>query len=92
MPIAPRRAPAESCGNRIARWPNLFARGVPFAVVENPFVLAATRSLIRPADVPPLEAIRSLTYFSPVIDEVLASSAGEDYYQHLRHRLARLSR
>src|SRR5579872_6171197 len=48
----------------------LFQRGVPVSVIENAFVLAATRRLMRPADAPPLGTIRSLAYFLPVIEEV----------------------
>ena len=70
----------------------LFQRGVPLAVVENALVLAATRRLARPADAPPLGVIRSLAYFSPVIDEVLGLQLSEAYFQHLRHRLSRLPR
>ena len=90
------RATPGTCG--VVRKPDcalvlrLTVRGVPLAAVENAFVLAAARRLGRPADAPPLGTIRSLAYFSPVIDEVLTSPVGEDYYQHLRHRLARLSR
>jgi len=68
----------------------LFARGVPLAV-ENALVLAAARRMARPAEAPPLGVIRSLAYFSPVIEEVLTLRVGEDYFQHLRHRLARHS-
>ena len=67
----------------------LFAREVPLAVVENAFVLACARRLTRPANAAPLGVIRSLAYFSPVIDEVLESNVGEMYFQYLRHRLAR---
>ena len=90
------RATPGTCG--VVRKPDraltlrLFGSGVPLAAVENAFVLAAARRLIRPADAPPLGIIRSLAYFTPVIDEVLTSHVGEDYYHHLRHRLARLSR
>jgi hypothetical protein len=70
----------------------MFARGVPLAVVENALVLACARRLTRPADVPPLGAIRSLAYFSPVIDEVLGLRVDDAYFQHLRQRLARLLR
>ena len=52
-------------------------------------MLAATRRLVRPAEAPPLGVIRSLAYFSPVIDEVLDSDVSEMYFQYLRHRLAR---
>ena len=70
----------------------LFERGVPLAVVENALVLAATRRLARPAHAPPLGVIRSLAYFSPVIDEVLALQVSGAYFQYLRHRLARSPR
>lgn len=66
----------------------LFARGVPVAVVENALVLACARRLVRPADAPRLGVIRSLAYFSPVIDEVLGLGVDEAYFRHLRMRLA----
>lgn len=65
----------------------LHARGVPIEAVENAFVLAASRRIVRPPGAPPLGVIRSLAYFGPVIDEVLASAAGPDYYRYLRLRL-----
>ena len=43
--------------------------------------------VVRRPDAPPLGLIRSLAYFGPVIDEVLESPAGPDYYRYLRHRL-----
>lgn len=67
----------------------LHARGVPLAAVENAFVLAASRRLVRRPDAQPLGLIRSLAYFAPVIDEVLASPVGPAYYQYLRQRLPR---
>ena len=70
----------------------LFGRGVPLAVVENALVLACARRLARPADAPPLGVIRSLAYFSPVIDEVLELRIGDAYFQYLRHRLSRTPR
>src|SRR5450432_3847236 len=51
----------------------LYQRGVAVSVVENAFVLAAARRLMRPADAPPLGTIRSLAYFLPVMLE----AAGE---------------
>ena len=65
----------------------LHSRGVPLDAVENAFVLAAVRRLARQPDAPPLGIIRSLAYFGPVIDEVLESSVGPDYYRYLRYRL-----
>ena len=70
----------------------LFERDVPVAVVENALLLACARRLGRPADAPPLGVIRSLAYFSPVIDEVLGLQVSEAYFQHLRHRLSRMLR
>ena len=67
----------------------LHQRGVPLEAVENAFVLAAARRMIRPAGAAPLGAIRSLAYFSPVIEEVLQLQVGQEYFQHLRHKLQR---
>jgi len=69
----------------------LHARGVPLAVVENALVLACARRLARPAGAPPLGVIRSLAFFAPVIDEGLELRGDDDYFQHLRSRLARLA-
>ena len=66
-------------------------RGVPIEVVENALVLAAARRLARRAGAPPLAVIRSLAYFSPVIEEVLNLEVGPEYFQHLRNRIARLT-
>jgi hypothetical protein len=70
----------------------LHERGVPFETVENALVLAASRRLARPEGAAPLGTIRSLAYFSPVIDEVLASNVSRQYFDYLRHRLDRARR
>jgi len=69
----------------------LYQRGVAVNLIENAFVLAAARRLMRPSDAPPLGTIRSLAYFLPVIEEVLAMRVSPDYFQYLRHKLARVS-
>jgi hypothetical protein len=69
----------------------LHERGVPLEVVENALTLAAARRLARPAEAPPLGIIRSLAYFSPVIEEVLRLQVGPEYFRHLRHRLPPLT-
>ena len=51
--------------------------------------VAATRRLMRPSQVPPLDKIRSLAYFLPVIEEVLALHVSPDYFRYLRHKLER---
>lgn len=58
--------------------------------VENALVLAAVRRMIRPADAPPLATVRSLAYFLPVIEEVLETEVGEEYFQYARQKLQRL--
>jgi hypothetical protein len=67
----------------------LHQRGVTIEVVENAFVLAAARRLIRPAGAAPLGTIRSLAYFSPVIEEVLQLQVSQEYFQYLRNKLQR---
>ena len=67
----------------------LHERGVPLETVENALVLAATRRLMRPTDAAPLGTIRSLAYFSPVIEEVLQLKVSQDYFRYLRYKLQR---
>jgi hypothetical protein len=68
-----------------------YQRGISVSVIENAFVLAATRRLIRPADAPPLGTVRSLAYFLPVIEEVLGLRVSPDYFEYLRHKLERIA-
>ena len=70
----------------------LYQRGLSVRVIENALMLAAARRLIRPADAPPLGAIRSLAYFLPVIEEVLEMRVSPDYFQHVRRKLERIAR
>jgi hypothetical protein len=69
----------------------LYQRGISVSVIENAFILAATRRLMRPADAPPLAAIRSMAYFLPVIEEVRELRVSSDYFQYLRHKLQRIA-
>ncbi len=50
----------------------LYRRGIPLSVLETAFALAAARRGFRPFDAPPLNPIRSLRYFLPVLDEILS--------------------
>ncbi len=68
----------------------LYQRGIPVKKVEDALVLAAVRRMIRPADAPPLAIVRSLAYFLPVIEEVLETEVGEEYFQYARQKLQRL--
>lgn len=69
----------------------LHQRGVPLEAVENALTLAAARRLARPTDAPPLGVIRSLAYFSPVIEEVLHLQVGPEYFRHLRQRIGQIT-
>jgi len=86
------RATPGTCGT-VRRPDRLLAvqlhqRGVPLDTVENALTLATARRLARPANAPPLGIIRSLAYFSPVIEEVLSLQVGPEYFRHLRRRIA----
>ena len=69
----------------------LYERGISVSVIENAFVLAAMRRLVRPPDASPLGTVRSMAYFLPVIEEVLSMHVSPDYFQYLRYKLARLA-
>ena len=53
--------------------------------------LALARRLARPTDAPALSVIRSLAYFSPVIEEVLQTQPSPQYFHHLRQRIQQLA-
>jgi hypothetical protein len=65
----------------------LYDRRIPLAVVWTAFVLAATRWAIRSPEQRTLEAIRTLYYFLPAIDEVRETSPGPCYVQYLVGKL-----
>jgi hypothetical protein len=69
----------------------LHARGISLATVESALLLASMRRLARSPDMPPLSPIRSLAYFFPVIDEVLANPLPESYLDYLRRKVVPLS-
>jgi hypothetical protein len=69
----------------------LYQRGVPLMAVENALVLASTRRLVRPEGALPLGTIRSLAYFSPVIEEVQQMQISPNYFEYLRRRLAQMA-
>ena len=65
----------------------LFNRQVPVDAIKTAFVLAISRRSFRPPDAPPLEPIRSLAYFLPVVNEVQKASLDPVYIDLLKHRL-----
>ena len=69
----------------------LHDRGISLALVESAFLLASLRRLARPIDASPLSPIRSLAYFLPVIEELLAQPMPENYLHYLRLKLRNLA-
>ncbi len=62
-------------------------RQTPLPVIETAFLLATVRrAALRPGALP-LEPIRSLHYFTPVIDELLAHPVPESYLAYLRSKV-----
>lgn len=65
----------------------LYDRRVPLRVVYAAFVLAAARRVIRPPDLPPFPAIRTLHFFMGAIEEVLEERTDDAYIQHLAAKI-----
>lgn len=59
----------------------LHDRGIDLDLVHQAFVLALARRTFR-ADTDPLEPIRALRYFLPVIQEIVAAPPDPNYLQH----------
>lgn len=70
---------------------DLYERRVTFLNVEAAMLLASLRRLGRPLDYPPLSSIRSLAYFKPTIEELLANPIPDGYLDYLRRKVRILS-
>lgn len=68
----------------------LYQRQLPLSLIENAFLLATARRLLRDPSYPPLNPIRSLHYFLPVIKELLDQPPPQAYFDYLRTKLAPL--
>jgi hypothetical protein len=62
----------------------LWQRQIPLTTVETAFLLASSRRAARRPDAMPLGPIRSLHYFLPVIEELLANPVPHSYLPYLR--------
>jgi len=87
LPETPLRASVhdQQCARR---WHD---RGIPLPVVESALLLGSLRRLLRSADASPLSPIRSLAYFQPVLDELIAQPPPAGYLDYLRLKLRRLT-
>jgi hypothetical protein len=70
---------------RLAR--DLHDRAVPLATVNAAFFLAIARRNARPPGAVPLGSIRSIAYFLPVIEELLAKPMDPIYADYLRRKM-----
>lgn len=70
------------CDYRFAE--ELFAQGVPVAIVEMALILAVGRRACRRTVAPPLAPIRTLCYFRPVIEEVQLRLPDPGYLSYLK--------
>jgi hypothetical protein len=83
LPDTPRRLSRNDL--RLVR--QLWERDVPLRIVEAAFLLASARRGTRRPDAVPLGRIRSLHYFVPVIEELLAQPVPESYVAYLRSKV-----
>lgn len=83
LPETPNRArPADRA---LAR--SLFHNHVPLSMIEAALLLASARRLVRPLTASPLNPVRSLHYFLPVIDELKANPPCPSYLDYLRRKI-----
>jgi hypothetical protein len=69
---------------------DLCERRIALPTVEAAMLLASLRRLGRPPAYPPLSPIRSLAYFKPTIEELLANPIPEGYLDYLRRKVQTL--
>ncbi len=83
LPDTPRRLSRFDL--RLVR--QFWERQIPLTVVETALLLASARRAARPTHALPLGPIRSLHYFLPVIEELLATPVPTSYVAYLRSRV-----
>ena len=83
LPDTPRRLSRHDL--RLVR--QLWEREIPLRIVETAFLLTSARRGTRRPDAIPLGRIRSLHYFVPVIEELLAQPVPESYVAYLRSKV-----
>ena len=84
LPDTPRRLSRFDL--RLVR--HLWERQISLTTVETAFLLASSRRAARRPDAIPLGPIRSLHYFLPVIEELLANPVPQSYLAYLRSKTA----
>lgn len=64
------------------------AQPLAWTAIESAMLLAVARRSLRAPSLPPLPPIRSLHYFVPLLEEVLATPLSPEYVHYLRRKLA----
>ena len=70
---------------------SLYQQNVSLEIVEAAFLLGSARRIFRDPTYPVLGPIRSLHYFLPLIQEVIATQPSKDYLRYLRHKLSHVA-
>jgi len=83
LPHSAARRPSRN-DRRLAE--RLFDRGVALQIIRAAMLLALARRCQRPTSAPPLTPIRSLYYFTPVIDELLDTAPDPTFIDHIIDR------
>jgi hypothetical protein len=83
LPGTPHKASRQD--RRLAS--SLYQQAVPLAVVRAALLLAAARRALRSPHLCPLPPIRTLHYFLPAIEEVLATPPDPGYIEYLTAKL-----
>jgi hypothetical protein len=64
-----------------------FIRQIPIPIIEMALLLGVVRRIFRRADAFQLAPIRSMAYFRPVVEELMAQPPPLTYIQYLRYKL-----
>jgi hypothetical protein len=84
LPDTPNRARRDD-RNLAVTW---YHQGTMLFQVKAAMLLAAARRNFREPEAEPLEPIRSLRYFVPLIEEIQRSGVEESYVEYLRQKLS----
>ena len=69
----------------------LYDRALPLKTIQTALLLASARRLTREPQALPLQPIRSLHYFVPVIEEVLPLPLHDNYLHYLKLKMRSLA-
>ncbi len=83
--------PWKVAANDRERAAELYERQVSVVTIESALLLTSLRRLGRPPQFPRLSPIRSLAYFMPVIEELLADPLPEGYVDYLKDKVRSLA-